>query len=187
MHHKRCISPFNLRDSQQNTKKKIWIQTSILWLFVCSYLAARRGNWASLKQYYIRCSRPAGPLFNTRANTTLTSQQDITRRSHKEERRRGGEAFLQHNISSTQHVQHAHNLRCVRQDQASTNQKISQAYLSQRKSLQAYLSQSLAAKVSSTGAVIRTDLSRPGLWTGCWWCRTGIDLQNSDPGRRQQL
>ena len=66
---------------------------------------------------------PDGPLFNTRANTTLTSQQNIIRRSHQEERRRRSKTFLQHNISSTQHVQHAHNLRCVRRDQASTNQK----------------------------------------------------------------
>ena len=119
---------FPFQEILSKIQKKTWIQTSILWLFVCSYLAARRGNWASLKQYYIRCSRPAGPLFNTRANTTLTSQQNITRRSHKEERRRGGEAFLQHNISSTQHVQHAHNLRCVRQDQASKfkTRKVSQ-------------------------------------------------------------
>ena len=123
MHHERCISPFN--NSQQNTEEDIWIQTSMLWLFVCSYLTTRRGDAGCVASLENTLSGhlPDGPLFNTRANTTLTSQQNIIRRSHQEERRRRSKTFLQHNISSTQHVQHAHNLRCVRQDQASTNQK----------------------------------------------------------------
>ena len=139
-------------------------------MFVCSYLTTRRGDAGCVASLENTLSGhlPDGPLFNTRANTTLTSQQNIIRRSHQEERRRRSKTFLQHNISSTQHVQHAHNLRCVRQDQASINQKS----LVWHEDKSASTSQnSLLAKVWQQKCPqprIRADLSRPGLWTGCW-------------------
>ena len=98
------MDPFN--NSQQNTKEEDMNPNKHI-MVVCVFLSScpawgRRVCVASLQQYYIRW-RPDGPLFNTRANTTLTSQQNIIRRSHREEEE-------EQDISTTQHLQHVRSM-----------------------------------------------------------------------------
>ena len=100
------LSPWNgpFQQFPAKTEEDVWIQTSMLWLFVCSYLTIRRGNAecvASLEKT-LSGNLPGVPLLGARANTTHTHQHNNTRRSHQEEE----EKRRRRSICTT-HLQHS--------------------------------------------------------------------------------